>query len=86
MKRVLKLNELGHFFKYWKSIVIEKNKKPKFFDVINIMMKCLFTNNIYVKAAFMGEIYFIKGRHLFKWYWNVIGERKKREKSKKFKK
>ena len=86
MKRVLQLNYLGHFFKHWKFIVIEKNKKPKFFDVINIMMKCLFTNNIYVKAAFMGEIYFIKGRHLFKWYWNVIGERKKREKSKKFKK
>ena len=86
MKRVLQLNYLGHFFKHWKYIVIEKNKKPKFFDVINIMMKCLFTNNIYVKAAFMGEIYFIKGRNLFKWYWNVIGERKKREKAKKFKK
>ena len=29
MRRVLKLNELGHFFKYWKSIVIEKNKNSK---------------------------------------------------------
>ena len=86
MKRVLQLNYLGHFFKHWKFIVIEKNKKPKFFDVINIMMKCLFTNNIYVKAAFMGEIYFIKGINLFKWYWNVFGERKKREKNKKSKK
>ena len=86
MKRVLQLNYLGHFFKHWKYIVIRKNKKPKFFDVINIMMKCLFTNNIYVKAAFMGEIYFIKGINLFKWYWNVFGERKKREKNKKSKK
>ena len=80
MKRVLKLNELGHFFKYWKSIVIEKNKKPKFFDVINITMKCLFTDNKYVKAAFMGETYFIKGRYLFFWYRKVFGERKKIEK------
>ena len=83
MKRVLKLNELGHFFKYWKSIVIEKNKKPKFFDIINIIMKCLFTENIYVKAAFMGESYFIKGRYLFFWYRNVFAERKKIEKREK---
>ena len=80
MRRVLKLNELGHFFKYWKSIAIKKNNKPKFFDIITIIMKCLFTNNIYVKSAFMGETYFIKGRYLFFWYRNVFGERKKIEK------
>ena len=59
MKRVLKQNELSHYFRHWKSVVQEKNKKPKFFDVINIIMKCLFTDNKYVKAAFMGETYFI---------------------------
>ncbi len=86
MKRVLKQNELGHYFKHWKSFVKEKNKKPKFFDVINIMMKCLFTDNIYVKAAFLGELFFIKGRHFFKWYWNTVGERKRRERKNKWRK
>ena len=86
MKRVLKQNELGHYFKHWKSLVKEKNKKPKFFDVINIMMKCLFTDNIYVKAAFLGELFFIKGRHFFKWYWNTVGERKRRERKNKWRK
>jgi hypothetical protein len=46
-------------------------------------MKCLFTENIYVKAAFMGESYFIKGRYLFFWYRNVFAERKKIEKREK---
>ena len=86
MKRVLKQNELGHYFKHWKSLVKEKNKKPKFFDVINIMMKCLFTDNIYVKAAFLGELFFIKGRHFFKWYWKTVGERKRKERKYKLRK
>ncbi len=86
MKRVLKQNELSHYFRHWKSIVQEKNKKPKFFDVINIMMKCLFTDNIYVKAAFMGELFFIKGRHFFKWYWKTVGERKRKERKYKLRK
>ena len=86
MKRVLKQNELSHYFRHWKSVVHEKNKKPKFFDVINIMMKCLFTDNIYVKAAFMGELFFIKGRHFFKWYWKTVGERKRKERKNKLRK
>ena len=80
MERVLKLNQINHFFKHWKFIVKEKNKKPKFFEIIKIMMKCLFTNNIYIKAAFMEEIFFIKGRYLFFWAWKTIGERIRQQK------
>jgi hypothetical protein len=45
-------------------------------------MKCLFTNNTFIKDAFMGELYFIKGRYLFFWYFNVFRERKKKKKIK----
>ena len=41
------------------------------------MMKCLFTNNLYIKAAFMGEIYFIKGKYLFIWFRNSLRQKKK---------
>ena len=83
MKRVLQFNRLNHFFKFWKSLIPEKNQKPKFFDIIVILMKCLFTDNDYVKAAFMGEIYFIKGKYLFNWYFKVFRDRKKRIRFKK---
>ena len=39
-------------------------------------MKCLFTDNIFIKAAFMGELFFIKDRYLLKWYWNTIKKNK----------
>ena len=83
MKRVLKFNQVNHYFKFWKSFIKKKNKKPKFFDIIIIIMKCLFTNNNFIKDAFMGELYFIKGRYLFIWYFNVFRERKKKKKIKK---
>ncbi len=83
MKRVLKFNQVNHYFKFWKSFIKKKNKKPKFFDIIIIIMKCLFTNNNFIKDAFMGELYFIKGRYLFFWYFNVFRERKKKKKIKK---
>ena len=89
MKRVLKLNQLNHYFKYWKFVIKEKKnskikqiKKPKFYDILIIMLKCLFTDNINIKEAFMGELYFIKGRYLYKWYLKTIIERKKKEKKK----
>ena len=85
MKRVLKLNQVNHYFKLWKFYIKEKNKKPKFFDIIIIMMKVLFTDNVYIKAAFMGELFFIKGKYLFIWFLNTIGERKRKERRDKLK-
>ena len=77
MKRLVKHNKLSHFFKFWKSITKIKVSKPRFYDIIVIMMKCLFTNNLYIKAAFMGEIYFIKGKYLFIWFRNSLRQKKK---------
>ena len=47
------------------------------------MMKCLFNNNNFIKNAFMGEIYFIKGRYLLQWYWNTVKNNKRKGKKKK---
>ena len=77
MKRLVKHNKLSHFFKFWKSLSKIKNDKPRFYDIIVIMMKCLFTNNLYIKAAFMGEIYFIKGKYVFIWFRNTLKKKKK---------
>ena len=85
MKGVLKLKQVNHYFKLWKFDIKEKNKKPKFFDIIIIMMKVLFTDNVYIKAAFMGELFFIKGKYLFIWFLNTIGERKRKERRDKLK-
>ena len=41
-------------------------------------MKCLFTDNNYVKEAFLGELFFIKGKYLFKWFWIKIKNKKKK--------
>ena len=46
-------------------------------------MKCLFTDNVYVKSAFMGELFFIKGRYLFKWFWNTVKNKKRKLRNKK---
>ena len=75
MQRLLNYNQLNFFFRYWKSRTF-RTTKPKFYDIIKILMKCLFTDNIFIKAAFMGELFFIKGRYLLKWYWNTIKKNK----------
>ena len=75
MQRLLNFNQLHFFFRYWKSRTF-RTTKPKFYDIIKIMMKCLFTDNIFIKAAFMGELFFIKGRYLLKWYWKTIKKNK----------
>ena len=84
VKRLIMYNLFRQYFRFWKYVTLkkkkQKKKKPRFYDIITIIMKCLFTNNIYVKNAFMGEIYFIKGRYLFKWYWIVFGDVRKKEK------
>ena len=82
IKRLVKYNQLSHYFKFWK-FAFKKNNKPKFYDIIKIMMKCLFTDNVYVKSAFMGELFFIKGRYLFKWFWNTVKNKKRKLRNKK---
>ena len=77
MKRLVNHNKLSHFFKFWKSVTKTKAIKPRFYDIIVIMMKCLFTNNLYIKAAFMGESYFIKGKYFFIWFRNSLRQKKK---------
>ena len=85
INKILNFSIYSHCFKVWKDQT-KKNKKPKFYDIIIIMMKCLFTKNKMVKRAFMGEKFFIFGKNIFIWYWNTIGQRKKNEKTKKKKK
>ena len=81
MQRLLNYNQLNFFFRYWKSRTF-RTTKPKFYDIIKILMKCLFTDNIFIKAAFMGELFFIKGRYLLKWYWKTIKKYKSPTKKK----
>ena len=76
INKILNFSIYSHCFNVWKEQT-KKNKKPKFYDIIIIMMKCLFTKNKMVKRAFMGEKFFIFGKNIFIWYWNTIGQRKK---------
>ena len=83
--KVLNINLFSHSFKVWKYIT-KKDKKPKFYDIIIIMMKCVFIKNKMIRNAFMGETYFYIGKNIFIWYWNTIGRRIKKERKKKQKK
>ena len=84
MKRLIFYNLFRQYFRFWKYITnkkkYNKNKKPRFYDIIVIMMKCLFDNSGIIKKSFLSELYFIKGRYIFKWYRKIFGERKKKEK------
>ena len=80
--KVLNTNLFSHSFKVWKYIT-KKDKKPKFYDIIIIMMKCVFIKNKMIRNAFMGETYFYIGKNIFIWYWNTIGRRIKKERKKK---
>ena len=83
MKRLIEYKQKSHFFHFWKNISKNKILKPKFYDIILIMMKCLFNNNNFIKNSFMGEIFFIKGKYLLQWYWNTVKNNKKKGKKKK---
>ena len=83
MKRLIIYNLFRQYFRFWKYVTnIKKNKKkkPRFYDIILIMMKCLFDNSGIIKKSFESELYFIKGRYIFMWYRKILGGRKKKEK------
>ena len=67
MKKVLKLNQLNHYFKCWKFIIkidkdikIKQIIKPKNHEILILMMKYLFSENTNMKGVLMGKLYFAK--------------------------